>query len=112
MLNASRPRRRNRTGRALRAGAAPALVLALTALTGCGSDYPLGEEQRRAAEEGGSDAAAVEAVLRSRDAIDSGRAASPLTQVDGAAHLDTTHLTLDEVIEEVVALVRAVEVDA
>lgn len=73
---------------------------------------PAARAARRAAEEGGSDAAAVEAVLRSRDAIDSGRAASPLTQVDGAAHLDTTHLTLDEVIEEVVALVRAVEVDA
>lgn len=73
---------------------------------------PAARAARRAAEEGGSDAAAVEAVLRSRDAIDAGRAASPLTQVDGAAHLDTTHLTLDEVIEEVVALVRAVEVDA
>lgn len=73
---------------------------------------PAARAARRAAEEGGSDAAAVEAVLRSRDAIDSGRAASPLVQVDGAAHLDTTHLTLDEVIEEVVALVQAVEVEA
>ena len=73
---------------------------------------PAARAARRAAEEGGSDAAAVEAVLRSRDAIDSGRATSPLVQVDGAAHLDTTHLTLDEVIEEVVALVRAAEVDA
>lgn len=73
---------------------------------------PAARAARRAAEEGGSDAAAVEAVLRSRDAIDSGRAASPLTQVDGAAHLDTTHLTLDEVIEEVVSLARAAEVDA
>ena len=73
---------------------------------------PAARAARRAAEEGGSDAAAVEAVLRSRDAIDSGRATSPLVRVDGAAHLDTTHLTLDEVIEEVVALVRAAEVDA
>lgn len=73
---------------------------------------PAARASRRALEEGGTDAATVEAVLRSRDAIDSGRATSPLVQVDGAAHLDTTHLTLDEVIEEVVALVRAVEVDA
>ncbi|KUG52173.1 MULTISPECIES: phosphate ABC transporter substrate-binding protein PstS [Kocuria] len=59
MLNASRPPRRTRPARALRTGAAPALVLALTALTGCGSDYPLGEEQRRAAEEGGSDLSGI-----------------------------------------------------
>ncbi|KLU08069.1 phosphate ABC transporter substrate-binding protein PstS [Kocuria sp. SM24M-10] len=57
MLNASRPRRRTRTVRLLRTGAVTAL--ALTALAGCGSDYPLGEEQRRAAEQGGSDLSGI-----------------------------------------------------
>ena len=51
-------------------------------------------------------------MLRSRDEIDSGRETSPLTMVDGAAHIDSTHLSLDQVIEEVVALVRAAEVQA
>ncbi|WP_180814574.1 phosphate ABC transporter substrate-binding protein PstS [Kocuria flava] len=50
------PRRLLRT-RALRAAAVPAA--ALLALTGCGSDYPLGEEQRRAAEQGGSDLSGI-----------------------------------------------------
>jgi len=73
---------------------------------------PAARAARRAAEEGGSDLAATEAVLRSRDEIDSGRETSPLTMVDGAAHIDSTHLTLDQVIEEVVTLVRAAEVRA
>ena len=73
---------------------------------------PAARAARRAAEEGGSDLAATEAVLRSRDEIDSGRETSPLTMVDGAAHIDSTHLSLDQVIEEVVALVRAAEVQA
>jgi phosphate transport system substrate-binding protein len=60
MLNASSPRRRHRAARPFRAGAVAAATLtALTALTGCGSDYPLGEEQRRAAEEGGSDLSGI-----------------------------------------------------
>ncbi|MFI7579659.1 phosphate ABC transporter substrate-binding protein PstS [Kocuria kalidii] len=59
MRSASRPPRRTGTDRLLRAGAASALALALTALTGCGSDYPLGEEQRRAAERGGSDLSGI-----------------------------------------------------
>jgi len=62
---------------------------------------------RRAAEEGGSDVAATEASLRARDTIDSGRATSPLTRVDGAVHVDTTSLTLAQVVEQVVALARA-----
>ncbi|MFI7583657.1 phosphate ABC transporter substrate-binding protein PstS [Kocuria sp. M1N1S27] len=59
MRSASRPPRRTGTDRIFRAGAASALALALTALTGCGSDYPLGEEQRRAAERGGSDLSGI-----------------------------------------------------
>ena len=67
---------------------------------------------RRAAEEGGSDVAATRDILESRDRIDSGRAAAPLVQADGAAHIDTTAYSLEEVVAQVVALVRAVEADA
>lgn len=52
MLDANRSRRQDGALRLLRIGAVP--LVALSVLTGCGSDYPLGEEQRRAAEEGGS----------------------------------------------------------
>jgi cytidylate kinase len=68
--------------------------------------------ERRTAEAGGSDVAATEASLRARDRIDSGRATAPLVQADGAVHIDTTGYTLDEVIDQVVALVEAVEASA
>lgn len=68
--------------------------------------------ERRAAEEGGSDVDATQQSLLARDRIDSGRAVSPLTQADGAVHIDTTPYTLDEVIGLVVALVEAVEARA
>lgn len=61
---------------------------------------------RRALEEGGSDVAATRESLLARDQIDSTRAAAPLVMADGAIHLDTTHLTLDEVIGTVVDMVR------
>ena len=61
---------------------------------------------RRAAEEGGSDLAATEQVLRERDRIDSGRAVAPLALADGAVQVDTTAYTLDEVIGLVVGLVE------
>ncbi|MBM7506373.1 (d)CMP kinase [Nocardioides sp. 31GB23] len=70
---------------------------------------PAARAARRAAEEGGSDVAAVERSLRGRDEIDSGRAVSPLTMVEGAVHLDTTAYTLEEVVDLVVGLVEAVE---
>lgn len=62
---------------------------------------------RRAAEEGGTDVAATRESLLARDRIDSGRATAPLTMADGAVHIDTTPYTLDEVIDQVVALVQA-----
>ena len=71
-----------------------------------------GNERSLAAEEGGSDVAAVEKSLRGRDEIDSGRAVSPLTMVEGAVHLDTTAYTLEEVVDLVVGLVEAVETPA
>ena len=55
---------------------------------------------------------AVEKSLRGRDEIDSGRAVSPLTMVEGAVHLDTTAYTLEEVVDLVVGLVEAVETPA
>lgn len=63
---------------------------------------------RRAAEEGGSDVSVTERSLQERDRIDSGRTAAPLVRADGAAHVDTTGHSLDEVIELVVDLVREV----
>lgn len=68
---------------------------------------PAARAVRRAAEEGGSDLTATEASLVARDAIDSGRATAPLVRADGAVHIDTTPFTLDEVIDQVVALVEA-----
>jgi cytidylate kinase len=73
---------------------------------------PAARARRRAAEEGGSDVSATEQSLLARDRIDSGRAVSPLVMADGAVHLDTTPYTLDEVIDQVVALVEAVEASA
>jgi cytidylate kinase len=73
---------------------------------------PSARAVRRAAEQGGSDVAVTEESLLARDRIDSGRATAPLTMPDGAHHIDTTPLSLDEVIAQVVALVEAVEAPA
>lgn len=60
---------------------------------------------RRAGELGaGADVAAVAADLARRDRFDSGRAVSPLTQVDGATELDTSDLNIDEVVSILVDL--------
>ncbi len=60
---------------------------------------------RRAAEEGGSDVESTRESLLARDQIDTGRTVSPLVMADGAVHIDTTAYSLDEVIDQVVALV-------
>jgi cytidylate kinase len=65
--------------------------------------------ERRAAEEGGSDVTATRDSLLARDRIDSTRTASPLVMADGAVHVDSTFLTLDEVIDAIVAMVDAVD---
>jgi cytidylate kinase len=65
------------------------------------------ERARRRADEIGAD---VETVLRDqalRDAQDSSREHSPLEIAPGALELDTTGLSLDEVVERIVQLVRA-----
>jgi cytidylate kinase len=64
------------------------------------------ERARRRAEELGTD---VETVLRDqalRDAQDSTREHSPLRMAPGAVELDTTGLTVDEVVERIAELVR------
>jgi cytidylate kinase len=70
---------------------------------------PSARAVRRAAEEGGSDITATQESLLARDRIDSGRATAPLTMPEGAHHIDTTPLSLDEVIAQVVALVEAAD---
>jgi len=51
-------------------------------------------------------AAEVAAQLAARDALDSGRAVSPLKPASDAVLLDASHLTLEDVVAHVVALVR------
>lgn len=64
---------------------------------------------RRAAEEGAVDVAKTEQSLLNRDEIDSTRTASPLVRADGAIEIDTTELTLDQVIEQIVELAHAAD---
>ncbi len=65
--------------------------------------------QRRAAEWAHEHDVTVEntaAMLDHRDHLDSTRELSPLTQAEDAVMIDSTALTLDEVIDQVVALVH------
>lgn len=54
----------------------------------------------------GSDVLATKEALLKRDAADSGRKTSPLAKADDALEVDTTELTLQQVIERVVTLVE------
>ncbi len=62
--------------------------------------------QRRVAEIGG-DVAEVEASIIERDRKDSTRADSPLTETSDAVLVDTTDLSIDEVVERVLGLMPA-----
>lgn len=63
--------------------------------------------QRRTAEHAHlGDVTSTQAQLLERDKIDSGRVTAPLVQADGALAVDTTHLTLDEVVDLIVGLVE------
>lgn len=53
----------------------------------------------------GVDVERTESALRERDAKDSSRQASPLAQADDAVVLDTTDLTLEQVIERMAAMI-------
>ena len=55
--------------------------------------------RRRAGELGERDLARIAQSLRRRDDFDSSRAASPLRRPDGATEVDTSDLTIDEVVE-------------
>ena len=62
--------------------------------------------ERRVAEIGG-DVAEVEASIIERDRKDSTRADSPLTETSDAVLVDTTDLSIDEVVERVLGLMPA-----
>jgi cytidylate kinase len=63
--------------------------------------------ERRAAEVSGLDLATVAADMAKRDAYDSSRAASPLQQASDALEVDTSDLTLDEIVEELARRIDA-----
>ena len=56
--------------------------------------------ERRVAEAGG-DVAEIAAAIARRDHLDSSRADSPLRQADGSVVLDTTGLTIEEVLDRI-----------
>ncbi|MFJ4848076.1 (d)CMP kinase [Streptomyces sp. NPDC088733] len=58
-----------------------------------------------AAGNGAVDLAATQAALVRRDAADSGRKTSPLAKAEDAVEVDTSDLTLDQVIDRIVALI-------
>lgn len=49
---------------------------------------------------------AVKAALMARDAIDSKRKYAPLRKADGVVEIDSSDMTLDEVVEEIVKIVK------
>jgi CMP/dCMP kinase len=61
---------------------------------------------RRTAELSGADEQDTLRDLDRRDRADSGRAAAPLTMAVDAHHIDTTPYTLEQVVDQVVALVE------
>jgi cytidylate kinase len=65
------------------------------------------ERARRRAAELGADARAVLAEQALRDERDATRAHSPLRPAPGAVMLDTTELSVEEVVDRIVALARA-----
>ncbi|MFF8930903.1 (d)CMP kinase [Streptomyces longwoodensis] len=68
---------------------------------------PEARAARRSGELGrGTDLKATQEALVARDRIDSSRTTSPLAKADDAVEVDTTELTLDQVVECVVTLVE------
>jgi cytidylate kinase len=63
------------------------------------------ERARRRALQTGENPAVVMKELDRRDRADSGRKVSPLTPADDAIHLDTTGMTVDEVVDRIVTLI-------
>jgi cytidylate kinase len=67
---------------------------------------PEARAARRSGELKGADVNATREALIKRDAADSGRKTSPLAKADDAVEVDTTELTLQQVVECVVTLVE------
>ena len=65
------------------------------------------KEDTGSAEASSQEVKATQAALERRDHLDSTRAASPLTQSQEAYELDTSDLTLDQVIAEVISRAQA-----
>jgi cytidylate kinase len=61
--------------------------------------------ERRAAEVTQLDYETVAADLARRDALDQGRADSPLRQADGAVEVDTSDMTVEQIIDELAGMV-------
>jgi cytidylate kinase len=68
--------------------------------------------QRRASEIGSLALTEVAASIARRDQSDSGRVASPLMRADDAVELDTTYLSIDEVVQRLVDMTIAVTADS
>ncbi len=62
--------------------------------------------ERRVAEAGG-DVDEIERAIAARDHHDSNRADSPLTEADGSTLVDTTGLTIPEVLEQILRLLES-----
>jgi cytidylate kinase len=67
------------------------------------------ERARRRAAELGTDADTVLRDQALRDAQDEGREHSPLKRAEDAVEVDTTRLTVDQVVERIAGLVRAAQ---
>jgi cytidylate kinase len=73
--------------------------------------HPAARARRRSAELTASqvrDLTAVEEALRKRDAYDSSRPTGPLSAAADAVVIDTTHLSLDDVVDRIVRLAEDV----
>jgi cytidylate kinase len=58
--------------------------------------------ERRAAEVTGLDYETVAADMARRDALDQGRATDPLRRADAAVEIDTSDMTVDQIVDELV----------
>jgi CMP/dCMP kinase len=63
------------------------------------------ERARRRSAQSGGDVELVQADIERRDLVDSTREADPLQVAEGATLLDTTGLSIDEVVDRIVAMV-------
>ena len=66
------------------------------------------ERARRRALQTGEDPAAVIRELDRRDRADSGRAVSPLTPAQDAVHVDTTGMTVNQVVDRILGMIATV----